>query len=512
MPSQIPSPPAYHDLPNRTSTDSFVSVSDWEEEAGLVLPSNRPWQPFWRTLTRYTRYTTNSPRRRRRFSSPRWSALRQLLRLALICLTTVIIITAIFFPSYTHLPPHYQTLAHLATHSAQPGRANPRQERVFIAAILYDPAGTLARGRWGEALLQLIDLLGPDHVYLSIYESSSGSTGAAALDTLAQRLPCNHTLRADPPPDLTTFPTIPIPGGGQRIKRTTYLSELRNRALAPLDTPDAPPYDRIFYLNDVIFSPHEAIHLLFSTHTDPTGLARYRAACAVDFINPFKFYDTYATRDLQGYGIGLQFYPWFTTAGDGVSRQDVVAQTDAVRVRSCWGGMVAFNASFFQRADNPVRFRADGDLFFDGSECCIVHADLVDSAVGLDGAPEGDGVGVYMNPYVRTAYTERTFRWLGVTRRVERLYALLHGGLSWLAGLPRFNPRRTQVKGDRVRETLWVADAHHPNGGQWQEVERLADNDGFCADGFGERRGMQVIREKRGPGEEGWEEIPVPVA
>ncbi|OJJ98602.1 hypothetical protein ASPACDRAFT_79468, partial [Aspergillus aculeatus ATCC 16872] len=432
----------YHDLASRSSIDSFASVSDWEQ-AGLVLPSNRSHRSFWRKLWRSTPTPWQPQRARpRRFASPRWSSIRQLFRIALSFLIVLISCTALFFPSYTRLPPHYQQVVERATQSDQHGRGNPRNERIFIAAILYDPEGTIAGGRWGESLLQLIDLLGEDNVFLSIYENDSSGQGEQALRHLEDRVACNNSIQSDLHLDLSTFPRVTVPGGAQRVKRTDYLAELRNRALRPLDDPAAQPYDRILYLNDVIFDPIDAVQLLFSTNAANAsdGVARYRAACAVDFINPFKFYDTYATRDSEGYGIGLQFYP------------------------CCWGGMVAFNATYFQRPDRPVRFRADSDLFYDGSECCIIHADLQDppAAARVDDLTDS---GVYMNPYVRTAYTERSFRWLRTTRRFERLYSPVHGVMSRLAGFPRFNPRRTEIDGEVVAERMWVPDARHSKGG-----------------------------------------------
>lgn len=145
-----------------------------------------------------------------------------------------------------------------------------------------------------------------------------------------------------------------LPTGEQRLKRIVFLAEVRNRALRPLEDPKSPAYstrfDKLLYLNDVVFNTADVANLLFSTNLDETtGKTRYDAACAVDFINAFKFYDTFATRDLEGYSMGIPFYPWFTAAGKAESRQDVLTQVDAVRVRSCWGGMVAFEAKWFQQ-------------------------------------------------------------------------------------------------------------------------------------------------------------------
>jgi hypothetical protein len=182
--------------------------------------------------------------------------------------------------------------------------------------------------------------------------------------------------------DLLQLPHITTPSGDERVKRIVYLAEARNRALRPLDE-TSEKFDRVLFLNDLAFDPLDALQLLFSTNLDPENdhKPRYRAACAVDFINPFKFYDTYATRDLEGYSMGLPFFPWFSNPGSGQSRKDVLAGKDAVPVRSCWGGMVAFDAQFFQPGETagpkvevagsslPARFRAlqDVDLFWDAS-------------------------------------------------------------------------------------------------------------------------------------------------
>ena len=152
--------------------------------------------------------------------------------------------------------------------------------------------------------------------------------------------------------DKSRLPHVTLTDGAQCLKRIAFLAEVRNRALKPLEDPTSSAYsvrfDKLLYLNDINFNPIDAANLLFSTNIGKDGRTQYRAACAVDFINPFKFYDTFATRDLEGYSMGLPFYPWFTSSGRADSRQDVLNQRDAVRVRSCWGGMVAFEAKWFQ--------------------------------------------------------------------------------------------------------------------------------------------------------------------
>ncbi|KAL4885324.1 cryptococcal mannosyltransferase 1-domain-containing protein [Aspergillus karnatakaensis] len=420
----------------------------------------------------------------------------------------LILLSSTFSPSYTRPPPHYTALANTVHNSTDSGRGNPRDEKILIAASLYDRGGDIAGGQWGQRVLDLIHLLGRENVFLSIYENDSGSAGAGALRDLERRIPCNKSIVFEENLDLHTLQSVTVPGGSKRIRRIEYLAEVRNRALRPLDTHPEIRFDKVLYLNDIIFDPVDALQLLFSTHVDDNGVAQYRAACAVDFINPFKFYDTYATRDLQGYGVGLPFFPWFTNAGDGSSRKDVLSGTDAVRVRSCWGGMVAFDARFFQQPtagperDRPLRFRASHDAFWEASECCLIHADIQDVPINPE---EITDTGVYMNPFVRVAYDSRTFSWLRITRRPERLYTLIHNILSPIVGLPRFNTRRTEVPGQRVWETAWITDESEEEGGSFQEAKRIASNDGFCG-----RPGLQVIIEDREEGEAGWESLPFP--
>jgi Cryptococcal mannosyltransferase 1 len=189
---------------------------------------------------------------------------------------------------------------------------------------------------------------------------------------------------------LEDIPRVTIPSGDRRIKRIAFLAEVRNRALRPLEDPNV-RFDKLLFINDVMFDPIEAVQLLFSTNIDVHGRTQYGAVCAVDFINAFKFYDYFAARDFEGYEMGMQFFPWFANVGDARSRKDVLAQKDAVRVRSCWGGMTAFEASWFQKtpADKssngntpktsvasiptlPLRFRYEEDPFWEASEVCIL--------------------------------------------------------------------------------------------------------------------------------------------
>jgi len=319
------------------------------------------------------------------------------------------------------------------------------------------------------------------------------------------------------------IPRITLPSGEKRIKRIAFLAETRNRALLPLATSNI-TFDRLLFVNDVMFDPVEAAQLLFSTNVDANGRASYGAACAVDFINPFKFYDRFATRDLDGYSMGIPFYPWFTDSGSRTSRQDVLAGKDAVRVRSCWGGMTAFEAKWFQptppehqkqkpastnsteTSPAPLRFRFEDELYWDSSECCLIHADLQYRRTG-QGMPED--AGIYMNPFIRVAYDERTLSWLALTRRPERLYALIHNILNHMVGFPFYNPRRTEEPGETFIDREWDSDdflrGSSANLSSYHEVHRTAKPGGFCGG-----RKLLLLNEHPGKGESKWANVPVP--
>ncbi|CZR55761.1 uncharacterized protein PAC_05649, partial [Phialocephala subalpina] len=209
----------------------------------------------------------------------------------------LVIFTAIFLPSYHHLLEHYRKLEKTCRDSTEEGRGNVNNEKVFIAATLYDAEGLLVGGEWGIAIRQLVHLLDLDN---------------QALEEFRKQI------------------------------------SFRNRALLPLELNPSIKFDKLLFVNDVIFNPIDAAQLLFSTNINESGHAQYGAACAVDFINPFKFHDRFATRELEGYAMGVPFFPWFTAVGQGSSRKDILDQKDAIRDRACWGGMTAFGATWFQ--------------------------------------------------------------------------------------------------------------------------------------------------------------------
>lgn len=545
MPQRLLHPDEY-ELVDRLSSETNetfdLDEADFESQ-GLTTTSYLHQGPSFNALLRYIPPRLRNilirfklQQRRAKRPVPRHSRSIQALQrricfslwVALSVLCILVFLTAIFRPSYTKLPKHYQKLKGQILQTRNGGRGNLDNQKIFIATSIYDRNGRLAGGAWGQAILDLIDILGNNNVYLSIYENDGGDEAKSALKRFETEVRCQHSLIFENHLPLDNLSHVTLPNGSKRVKRIAYLAEARNRALRPLAEPSTKKYDKVLFLNDVVFDPVDAAQLLFSTHLNDHGKADYFAACAVDFINPFKFYDTFATRDIEGFSMGVPFFPWFSSAGKAMTRQDVLEGKDAVRVKSCWGGMVAFDAKFFQvqspsedaedeaperpgnqvasrlnsTSEPPLRFRSEPDIYWDASECCLIHADLQGATSSYDSQ---DDVGIYQNPFVRVAYDSRTLWWLGFTRRFERLYSWPHLLVNSLVGLPWYNPRREEQRGAEIIETVWIPDSGLRAGGSFQEVLRLATGGGYCG-----MRTQQLIKETPREGERNWETLPVP--
>ena len=94
-----------------------------------------------------------------------------------IFLLLYVILTPILWPSYLWRPAHYS------------GK-NERSEKVFIAANIVD--ADLIEGEWGQRVAELVELLGNDNVYLSVYENDSGEETKKALKGLKERVHCEY--------------------------------------------------------------------------------------------------------------------------------------------------------------------------------------------------------------------------------------------------------------------------------------------------------------------------------
>ncbi|KAK4180277.1 cryptococcal mannosyltransferase 1-domain-containing protein [Triangularia setosa] len=507
-------------------THEFLRRSSWDGHAeNLTHLHNKYISPTKPYLLKAQRFLLRLRLLRRTAWRRTPRPLIILAKCLLLFITSILILTPIFLPSYNNPPIHYSRLAHSCRGTnPKDGCANLWNDQVFIATILYDKSGKLASGPFADRLLKLIHILGPENVFLSIYENDSGPKGKEALERLKARVPCRNSIVSEDHVSLDGFPTVTLPDGTPRVKRVAYLAELRNRALRPLDRKNQQngvdgvrKFDKVLFLNDIVFDPVDAANLLFSTNVDPaTNKANYVAACAMDFWFGHRMYDIYAMRDADGYASYQAIYPFFGDRGRGLSRRDVLESKDAVRVKSCWGGVMAMQARYVQNVEEekpkgraweegvvaghaidpenntvavtgPVRFRHEPGAYYDACECCLFSADLTQVAKKMGDLPapetmKGSESGIYVNPYVRVAYEEGVYKMIHVVRLWEKLIRVIYDlQTKWLEPVAQ-NPWRTVQEGETFEEEIW-------NGNGWEVRNHTGRPGLFCG-----VRDMQVLR------------------
>ncbi|KAH7354719.1 cryptococcal mannosyltransferase 1-domain-containing protein [Rhexocercosporidium sp. MPI-PUGE-AT-0058] len=289
--------------------------------------------------------------------------------------------------------------------------AHLKDQKIFIASMFRNSEYML-RLYWNDRLLDLIQHLGPQNVFVSIIESGSQEDTKGALRELEEKLNSlgvthkislgiNVTEQAD------SLKKIPKEGEdrtgwiftgrgeqGWEVRRIPYLAALRNQAMDPMaEMRDKRSFDRVLWVNDVVFSTQDVTTLL------STRDGAYAAACAIDFSSdPQIYYDTFALRDSSGFKTASQRYPYFFSSQ---SRESLYRNLP-IPVASCWNGLIALDAKPFY-ASPPLKFRGISDSLanehLEGSECCLIHADN----------PLRQEKGVWMNPNVRVAYNASSY-------------------------------------------------------------------------------------------------------
>lgn len=138
-------------------------------------------------------------------------------------------------------------------------------ERIFIASLHWNNEAIL-RSHWNEAVIDLAKALGPDNIYISVYESGSWDRTKDALRELDLELdrigvPRTITLSETTHQDEISLPPadegwIGTPRCKKELRRIPYLARLRNLTLRPLEemVAEGITFDKILFLNDVIFT------------------------------------------------------------------------------------------------------------------------------------------------------------------------------------------------------------------------------------------------------------------
>ncbi|PBP15515.1 hypothetical protein BUE80_DR013735 [Diplocarpon rosae] len=243
-----------------------------------------------------------------------------------------------------------------------PAFAIPPHETVFIAANIL--SGPLITGPWGQSLVQLVEAIGRDRVFVSIYGGPTEALRGLG-EMLGEGVQKSLVSEETQPLDLGAMPRTTLPGGERRVKRIAWLAAVRNKVLEPLY--------------------------------------------------------------------------WHAVQG---------------RVRGGFRGELEIL--------RYVRDPGQPEPFWDSSECCLIHADIL----SLPSPPRGEtgsgardewDTGIYLNPYVRTSYSARTHAHRALAQRFERLLSPVQRVLNICARMPRGNYRRGETAGEVVDDQLWIS-------------------------------------------------------
>ncbi|KAE8272230.1 hypothetical protein A4X09_0g156 [Tilletia walkeri] len=259
-------------------------------------------------------------------------------------------LSLLFFPSWDTESTSSSSLSSLTSGPTKPGPitgqhipplpASIQNRTYFFAANLYNVEPVLPA--WTASILRVIERVGRENVYLSIYESNSkDGTKKRLTDFDAQlvQLGIPHRIRMD-----DESRRVGKEKGEWVGDRIEFLSKVRNVALKPLDegirgVKVGRDFDRVVWFNDVFMDPDQVVELL------ATNNGTWDQVCAFDYI-PLGMYDTWVTRDVHGLRV-KPMWPHFKELTD-------IAKLRArkpIEVNACWNGITAFDAKWYLDSD-----------------------------------------------------------------------------------------------------------------------------------------------------------------
>lgn len=298
------------------------------------------------------------------------------------------------------LAPTYPSSSYL--HHGAPISSVPSNGTYYIAANLYNSAKVLPA--WTKEMKLLVDHIGRQNVFVSIYESNSVDGTQEILRMFQKELDergiGNHVVLQG---------GIRNRWGLNSPERISYMADIRNKALEPLRVlgdQEGKTFAKVLFFNDVFFDWRAIVRLINTKEGD------YDLACALDF-DGVGLYDTWVVRDACG-RTAKEVWPYFSDSRAVKS----LRKGEPINVASCWNGVAVFDAAWFL-ADSlpkldrsaptptgdylpplPLRFR--GSTECTSSECYLIALDM--HFWNTPHRPK-----IYINPQVNVAYDSLNF-------------------------------------------------------------------------------------------------------
>ncbi|KZV75509.1 glycosyltransferase family 69 protein [Peniophora sp. CONT] len=276
---------------------------------------------------------------------------------------------------------------------------------IFLAMNLHDNEEVLPT--FFQEMPRLLDFLGPERVFISIYENGSSDRTPRLLrhfDELLNEIGTPHriitegTARASDKED------------GHRIN---FLAAVRNLAMEPLydgsaatTLPDGGPFDDVLWINDVFHCAADVLEVLHQRRVQSAT-----QACALDWgvwgdqviydrwvLRPMSGSVLYDYNEISDWFMGdytreeqLAHLPQLLPDDRDAATRERIQSALPTQVFSCWNGATAFDASVFA-PPTDLRFRiSHGDFDEQGqlremsekaSECFLSSVDLWKAGLG----------------------------------------------------------------------------------------------------------------------------------
>ncbi|KAF8320409.1 hypothetical protein DL93DRAFT_2074035 [Clavulina sp. PMI_390] len=247
----------------------------------------------------------------------------------------------------------------------------------------------------------ILEQLGPENVYVSIYENNSEDKTQELLGLLGDLLGSLGT------PHYINSKGNSVKSHKEDGHRINFLAEARNIAMEPLYSGEAARHvptgriDEVLFINDIYHCASDILEVILQKRTQGAN-----QACAVDWGGRVV-YDRWIIRSMTG----RTFYHWEDLVewynspdhppGEGKVIPPVLPDDPADRARfqaglpmqvfSCWNGATVFDAAAFLAPHN-IRFRiSDSDYDEHGvkktvtekaSECFLTSVDMWKAGLG----------------------------------------------------------------------------------------------------------------------------------
>ncbi len=245
-----------------------------------------------------------------------------------------------------------------------------RTKKYFICANIFNNEKIL--DDWSSELLKLINYMGPESVYVSIFENADSTDRSVEklkfLEGQLNQIGVRNKIYTHKVYNKQYF---------SRIK---FLELLRNIVIKPLYD-DIDWYSEEFlivFFNDIVYKYQDIVKLIM------TNDMKYDMACGLDFS--YGFYDTWVTRDLKGAQL-YNSYPYFRDR----NAQNRLIDGEPIRVYSCWNGVAIMNPAPFMEVKD-FKFRESKSVI--ESECFLICKDYWTAGYNR----------IIINPTVKVAY------------------------------------------------------------------------------------------------------------